>query len=666
MSGGTIVTITGTDFLAATAVMFGATAAATFTVDSDTQITATSPAGAGSVHVTVTTPTWWHIDDFECGSIQVFRRRYVQHDQRRRQQYDDHHHRCRLLHDAGQHHGRLQPWRRVAVTAATTTQSTVTLSAPPTALGSLTAVVTSNGSNSGAAVQVATEVAGNGVVGSSSGGAGTLGVATLPYAVAHALNGDQITFASGLSGSTITLSSTLTIDHNITITGLGAANLAVSGNHAVGVFVVNSGVTASISNLKIENAEGNSGGGIDNLGTLTLSNDTITGNTSATSGGGVFNTGTLTVSDSTFANNTAAYGGGLGNSGLATVTGSTFTGNSASSTGGGGILNYNGTLTLSNSTLANNTAATGGGINNYTGSVTLSDDTIADNTDFAYGGGGVYNGPGNTMTMLNTIVAGNHLNGAASDINGTIAVADDDLIGTSSGMTITSGSGNHLNVSAGLASALANNGGPTQTLALLSSSAAIGNGGALTTVAAGHAVGIADTTIYVSNAAAIAETAGSYTILIGQEQMLVTSVNTTTNTLTVQRGVNGTTAATHNVAASVYFATDQRGINRPTPADIGAFQLCADGRWDQSVHRAEQRRHQRHHHRHEFHRRHGREVAAPPTPRPSRSARPRRSPRPHQSAPASLTSPSPPRRAARRQLRAWTTSPTSRLPPSPT
>ena len=54
-SGGTSVTITGTNFLSVTAVSFGSNAAASFTVNSPTQITATSPAGVGTVDVTVTT-----------------------------------------------------------------------------------------------------------------------------------------------------------------------------------------------------------------------------------------------------------------------------------------------------------------------------------------------------------------------------------------------------------------------------------------------------------------------------------------------------------------------------------------------------------------------------------------------------------------------------------
>ena len=55
-AGGTSVVITGANLDGATAVSFGAAAAASFTVDNATQITATSPAGSGTVDVTVTTP----------------------------------------------------------------------------------------------------------------------------------------------------------------------------------------------------------------------------------------------------------------------------------------------------------------------------------------------------------------------------------------------------------------------------------------------------------------------------------------------------------------------------------------------------------------------------------------------------------------------------------
>ncbi|WP_228001490.1 beta strand repeat-containing protein [Nocardia australiensis] len=55
LAGGTTVTLIGTNLTGATAVLFGATAATSFTVNSATQITAVAPAGTGTVQVTVTT-----------------------------------------------------------------------------------------------------------------------------------------------------------------------------------------------------------------------------------------------------------------------------------------------------------------------------------------------------------------------------------------------------------------------------------------------------------------------------------------------------------------------------------------------------------------------------------------------------------------------------------
>jgi hypothetical protein len=55
-AGGTSVSISGTNFTGVTAVKFGSASATSFKVSSATSITAVSPAGTGTVHVTVTTP----------------------------------------------------------------------------------------------------------------------------------------------------------------------------------------------------------------------------------------------------------------------------------------------------------------------------------------------------------------------------------------------------------------------------------------------------------------------------------------------------------------------------------------------------------------------------------------------------------------------------------
>jgi IPT/TIG domain len=56
LAGGTSVTVIGTNFTGATGVTFGTAPATTFTVNGATQLTATSPAGSGTVDVLVTTP----------------------------------------------------------------------------------------------------------------------------------------------------------------------------------------------------------------------------------------------------------------------------------------------------------------------------------------------------------------------------------------------------------------------------------------------------------------------------------------------------------------------------------------------------------------------------------------------------------------------------------
>ena len=82
-----------------------------------------------------------------------------------------------------------------------------------------------------------------------------------------------------------------------------------------------------------------------------------------------------------------------------------------------------------------------------------------------------------SVTLLNTIVAGNTAVIADPDIAGTIAVGSYSLIGNTTGNTIMSSTSDVTNVSAGLQSTLGSNGGPTKTLALLPTSAAINTGG---------------------------------------------------------------------------------------------------------------------------------------------------------------------------------------------
>jgi hypothetical protein len=408
-----------------------------------------------------------------------------------------------------------------------------------------------------------------------------------------AMGTSTVTLTQGLLDVSGTGGGTETID--------GGGIITVSGNHASRVFQVDTGVLADLTALAITagQAAGN-GGGVLNIGTLTVSNSTLSGNSANRTGGGIENAGTLTVTDATLSGNSAGFdGGGIDNSGTLTVTDSTLSGNSTSGDGGGisnegtltvsnstfsgnstghfignggGILNK-GTLTVSNSTFSGNSAVlSGGGIFSAVSStLTVSNSTLSGNS--AAGAGGGIDNVG-TLTLQSTIVAGNTATSGGPDVNGTVvATSADNLIGNGSGLSgISDGDANgNLVGHAALLAPLGNYGGPTQTFALLPVSPALAAGGPLAVVTS--AAMATDTTLSVSDASTIASGPCSILIQVGAEEMLVTNVNLTTNTLTVTRGVNGTQATAHAVNDPILLATDQRGLPRPASAeDIGAFQ----------------------------------------------------------------------------------------------
>jgi uncharacterized repeat protein (TIGR02543 family) len=268
------------------------------------------------------------------------------------------------------------------------------------------------------------------------------GTGSLRACISTVSSGGTIAFNPSLEGGTITLGSTLTISASMTIAGPGANLLTISGANAYQIFSIISGPTVTISGLTIANGTDN-GGGIVNLGSLTVSNCTFSGNTGSGDGGGIFNdAGTLTVNNSTFSGNTSGAGGGAG----------------------GGIFNNVGAqLTVNNSTFSGNTAGYGGGIYNDAGTLTVNNSTFSGNTALAEGGG-IFNNRG-TVTLSNSIVAGNTSTADPGD--------DCDSCGTQS-------SNNLIVVNPQLAP-LGWYGGPTQTMLPLPGSPAIGAGKAAAT-----------------------------------------------------------------------------------------------------------------------------------------------------------------------------------------
>ncbi len=135
---------------------------------------------------------------------------------------------------------------------------------------------------------------------------------------------NTITFDAGLAGKTITLTGGAldVISEDLTITGLGADQLTISGNDAVRVFQIGSPstgtVTAAFSGLRISDGSASNGAGILNYGGhLTVRDSVLSHNTATvTEGGGIRNllNGTLEVYGSTFQDNVAARnGGGIAN-----------------------------------------------------------------------------------------------------------------------------------------------------------------------------------------------------------------------------------------------------------------------------------------------------------------------------------------------------------------
>jgi hypothetical protein len=297
------------------------------------------------------------------------------------------------------------------------------------------------------------------------------GAGSLRAAIAAAQPGDTITFSVG---GVITLASTLTINTNLTINGPGPSSLALSGDGTRHQLITVAGGTVSISGITVENGDTTNffwGGAILNAGTLTLSNIVATGNVG--SQGAILNqpAGKLTLAGSTLYGNTAYYyGGGLENSGGAAVTivNSAIFSNMAS-TYGGGIANFAGPMTVINSTIANNTTPFEGGgfMGDGNSTSVLINTTIAGNSAGA-GGGGIY-ALGTGLSLKNTLVAGSTSGGNCA---GTIVSQGHNL--SDDGSCGLTGTGDRNNIAAGLdPSGLANNGGDTQTIALLLNSAAV-------------------------------------------------------------------------------------------------------------------------------------------------------------------------------------------------
>ena len=288
----------------------------------------------------------------------------------------------------------------------------------------------------------------------------------------------------------------------------------------------------TLRNVVVKNNQANAdGGGIRNNGTLTIENSEISNNQAIDDGGGIRNQGIITIIDSTIADNTSvgdsdtSGGGGLINTGaLATIINSTFNGNTAKN---GGAIRNDTTFKLINSTLSGNTAAfSGGGLANTISpdilitslaplspdddlvgraEVTITNSTITKNTASLGNASGLAVGSGianfAVLNISNSIIADNTNNDdiahnftaatisqlaapltVNNDVVGTNTSAGNNLIGNGEGVSgFTDGTngdivGTKNSLIDPLLDDLKDNGGATQTHALLEGSRAIDAG----------------------------------------------------------------------------------------------------------------------------------------------------------------------------------------------
>ncbi len=202
---------------------------------------------------------------------------------------------------------------------------------------------------------------------------------------------DTITFGPGISGTIVLTASLPAINDDLTIIGLGAEQLTVSGAGAYRIFYINSGAAVTITRITVRDGYATDGHAPNN-----------------TEGGGIWSAGTLHLDSARIVNNTASEGFGMGggvyiSEGSATLSGTQVFNNAANFIGGG-VYAAQGSVALNRTQVFSNVAILGGGVY-IEDSATLSGTQVFSNvaTDT---GGGMCVGYG-TVTLIGTQVFSN-------------------------------------------------------------------------------------------------------------------------------------------------------------------------------------------------------------------------------------------------------------------
>jgi len=276
------------------------------------------------------------------------------------------------------------------------------------------------------------------------------GSCSLRDAVATANPGDTVQVPGGHYVLTL---GDINVAVPMVIVGAGARSTVLDGNGASRIFRIS---TVPAGPVEIDDVALVNG--------LAVTPDPVFG---TDFGGAVAGLGALTLRRSLVDNNQAREGGGMYWSGSLTVDQSTIAGNRATdeaTAGGAAVWFLSGTVTITNSTLTGNTSRECcGAAVLFRAQVNLINDTIAGNQ-----GGGLF--LFGSATLADTIIAGN---GGDCDFSGVTLATDHSLDSDNSCGLTDAGSLPGVNP---LLGPLANNGGPTDTRALLPGSPAIDAG----------------------------------------------------------------------------------------------------------------------------------------------------------------------------------------------
>ena len=283
------------------------------------------------------------------------------------------------------------------------------------------------------------------------------------------------TLGIGGTGEDFAATGDLDVRDDLTVVGAGAGTTVIDGNSLDRVLSVEAGLLVmsgvTITGGNTAGADDGAGIFVNNSGALDLQQSVVTGNTTADSGGGLNVFGTLTLTDVTISNNTGDLGGGINiSSADVTMNRVTISGNNASFGGGVRVFGAGTNATLTNVTISGNVATnSGGGISNNT-DLTLTNVTITLNS--AVTGAGLDEQTGGTRTYIsNSIVAGNIGDDVVSD---AFDSQGHNIIGNAGGSSGWTGT-DQLGVTPDLGG-LQDNGGFTETHALLAGSAGIDEG----------------------------------------------------------------------------------------------------------------------------------------------------------------------------------------------